>query len=593
MFVILSKDIISLDKFKNIATQLGGECVDFKKLDKFFEFISANHVDCIFIDYDDENIELFDIVLQIRQYSTAVSAVLILISSIKDHFYIFKCIHSGCDDFFVKPVRDYSVLIAKVKTYLHQKVFYQENLILLEEQHLIIERYKLSKIIGYGQHSIVFLAEDITDDNKLVAIKEFPKDYLSDQQIEKIKQILNYLIENPLENYIKIIDYGIEESGFYIVEEYADGGNLNNVFKPHLLIPEDSVLKMLSDIIDGLFELERLNYSHLALKPGNILKVNQKYKISDFGIIELLSLEEPENIIYLTDPAYAAPELFTDDMMPDVMSDIYSLGVILYQLLSGDNPFIAKNKKLSMYKQIHLKPVSLLEFNIPYSMELLILVQKMLEKSPKLRPQLEDIKNSVDFLLKNKDGKKLHSLSFLCNKPALLKQFDDLITHDIPRKKTDFNNEELEEKRKEARRKRKQNKQSKSKLFMLYALSGLLVIAILLLLSNLNLSFFKKDKSIKGSNEYAGAPSVLKCIACGEVAVQKVIDIQTNKCTKCGGKVWYAYKCNECGDIFTWDFDQLRRRVKRQPEKAEMLFVCPNCHSNHFHQILPDYKKSH
>ncbi len=213
-----------------------------------------------------------------------------------------------------------------------------------------IGKYKLTYLIGIGGMGRVYLA-DRTDleAHQQVAIKIISAGYLTDvykKRFDRERKILSRL-NHP--HITRIYDGGISEEGTpFIVMEYVEGMPVTEYVTEEKLSLE-SRLELFTDLCEAVGYAHRNFVMHRDLKPGNIL-VNRHgiVKVIDFGIAKILEEEDSEEdltvmgYIPLT-PAYASPEQLTGGALT-VASDIYSLGVLLYQLVSGHKPFPGSTK---------------------------------------------------------------------------------------------------------------------------------------------------------------------------------------------------------------------------------------------------------
>src|SRR5262249_31398088 len=137
---------------------------------------------------------------------------------------------------------------------------------------------------------------------------------------------------------VPLYDYWRDPEGAYIVMRYLRGGALNNLMNGRQwTLPE--VNRVLSQLTGALALAHRFGVVHRDIKPENILldEDNNAY-LADFGIAQILSKSQSDDMAGMGSPAYAAPEQVVGGIT-SLQSDIYSLGVILYELLTGQHPF--------------------------------------------------------------------------------------------------------------------------------------------------------------------------------------------------------------------------------------------------------------
>ncbi len=200
--------------------------------------------------------------------------------------------------------------------------------------------YETLKVIGSGAHAIVHLARDSTT-GELYAIKEFLGGGRAAQLFFRELASLTTL-QHP--NVVRCVDliYGQGNTRNKLVLEYAAGGSLRDILNQQTSLPVTEAVQVIRDVAAGLAYAHSRQILHRDLKPENILVFpdpttgTNRYKIADLGIANHLAnvfdQQKPNG-----SPAYMAPEQFYD--FSTYVSDLYSLGVIFYELLTGDRPF--------------------------------------------------------------------------------------------------------------------------------------------------------------------------------------------------------------------------------------------------------------
>lgn len=248
-----------------------------------------------------------------------------------------------------------------------------------------IRDYRLVKFLGRGQFGEVWLAEKLVEfsDNGL----EYALKFLYDTSgqgvdISKVKEEVNTSIKvSGQQNINRIFEAFVEKGYYVIVSDYADNGSLSEwLFKNANKAPSiEKAVEMMRGILNGLHNLHSKSVVHRDLKPENILLHGEEPRISDFGTSRIInSLSRTNNLG--GSPLYMSPESFLQSKKPCV--DIWSAGVIFYQLLSGKLPFIADNPSALM-KVIETEEPFPLSEEIPF--ELKKVIEKALQKDPSKR----------------------------------------------------------------------------------------------------------------------------------------------------------------------------------------------------------------
>ncbi|TES90808.1 MAG: hypothetical protein E3J88_03590 [Anaerolineales bacterium] len=206
-----------------------------------------------------------------------------------------------------------------------------------------IEHFEIKSEIGRGGMATVYLAHDPRFDRD-VAIKLLPREFLHDPQFKirferEAKTIAK--LEHPA--IVPVYDYGEIDGQPYLVMRYMQGGSLENRLEKGPL-SVDEILKIIERIASALSEAHAQRVIHRDLKPGNILfDTRGDAYLSDFGIAKLqeASARITGSAIIGT-PAYMSPEQVHGEEEIDGRSDVYALGIILYEMLTGQKPFKAE-----------------------------------------------------------------------------------------------------------------------------------------------------------------------------------------------------------------------------------------------------------
>jgi serine/threonine protein kinase len=205
-----------------------------------------------------------------------------------------------------------------------------------------IERYEIQREIGRGGMAIVYLARD-PERARAVAIKVLPREFMFSPKFRaRFEREAKVMTSLQIPGIVPVYDFGEYEGQSYLVMQYMVGGGLNErlLGGPLSLAESSDILNYISPALD---EAHRRKMIHRDLKPGNILfdEANRAY-LADFGVVKLT---EGQSITITTQggivgtPAYMSPEQVMGKDELDGRSDVYALGVILYQMLSGHVPY--------------------------------------------------------------------------------------------------------------------------------------------------------------------------------------------------------------------------------------------------------------
>ena len=540
----------------------------------------------------------------IRQLPNGITVPIIIVSADDSQDSILKFLAAGANDYLLKPISE-PVLVAKLKNFLKTSSLHKSEFEMVREHATIADRYKIQKVLGYGAHSVVFLADDL-EKKKNVAVKFLNKQAFSSKLIKPITELVRKLKEAKLENVIKVYDFGQYSENIYIVLEYAEDGDLAAMLKQQGRLDEQTIIKAGFDISHALLSMHHHNILHLDLKPENIMIDKGIYKLSDFGIVtKNASTTMALNSEIWGTPAYSSPEALIDNGNISVRSDIYSLGIILYEGLTGDNPFLADKPAVSMFRQLNLSPPPLLGMCGLFSVELSVLIDSMLAKEPELRPGPDELVQCFRYMVKCLENNAKNKLTYL-EKTAM--SLEDTKSFGHPTEQKETINEAIDNFSKAAKvdlpaktkpapgQKAKpvvsfsrRSTGGRLKSMALKAITALIVFFAIYALTVLIVSAFSgSDKSVYDFN---GIPSVVECESCGDIEVKPVINIDDCHCEKCGGHEWFALRCRKCGKIFPLNENILAEKEAALGDDAteeDNLIKCPFCGSSDYLEIEPE-----
>lgn len=193
-------------------------------------------------------------------------------------------------------------------------------------------------------------------------------------------------------NIIKYYESFIENEELHIVMSYSNDGDLSNKIekraKIHCPFDENKIWDVLIQVTEGLDYIHSHRILHRDIKSGNIfLDKNGDVKIGDFGLGRVLGSKSNYANTVVGTPLYFSPEV-CEEQKYDEKSDIWSFGVLLYEMCALEPPFIANNQLALAKKIVNVEPKPLPNY---YSSEIRFLIMKMLEKNPEKRPDTKQI----------------------------------------------------------------------------------------------------------------------------------------------------------------------------------------------------------
>ena len=203
-----------------------------------------------------------------------------------------------------------------------------------------IRNFQIKDLIATGGMAAVYKAVQVSLDRD-VAVKILHQHLAQDEKfIKRFEREAKSAAALKHENIVDIIDYGLEDGKYFIAMEYVDGRSLKSLLEELREIPVGISLKIVSDVLSGLEYAHKKGVIHRDIKPGNILiSFEGRAKIADFGLAkakEQSSLTVTGALIGT--PAYMSPEQAVGKKV-DQQSDLFSLGIVLYEMLTGSQPF--------------------------------------------------------------------------------------------------------------------------------------------------------------------------------------------------------------------------------------------------------------
>lgn len=260
------------------------------------------------------------------------------------------------------------------------------------ETELIGSRYQVERMLGTGGMADVYLARDLNLQRQ-VAIKVLRADFARDPAfrvrfLQEARSAAN--LSHP--NIVTVYDFGQETDSLYIVMEYIEGTDLKTLIKRRSALDQPTALQIMEQVCDGVGYAHRAGLVHCDLKPHNILVSNsERAKITDFGIARALATVRPDEDreVVWGSPLYFSPEQAAG-AAPSPASDVYSLGIVLYEMLTGRLPFEAADTQTlaELHQLAPVMPPSQFDASIPPALDQIIL--KVLSKEPAARYRTAD-----------------------------------------------------------------------------------------------------------------------------------------------------------------------------------------------------------
>ncbi len=259
------------------------------------------------------------------------------------------------------------------------------------------QRYELLERVGGGGMADVYKAQDRLLDRP-VAVKILHAQFQSDEEfIEKFHREAQAAARLSHPNIVNIYDVGASGDDHYIVMEYVPGRTLKELIQQRGHLAPEEALTITGEIAEALAHAHANGLVHCDIKPHNILMMNgQTAKVADFGIARAVT----ESTMTYSGNVIGSVHYFSPEQAKGTMitpkSDVYSLGVVLYEMLTGELPFTGENPVSIAMKHLQDEPtpVRRIDPDIPPVVE--ALVSRMMAKDPAMRPSSEEVVHEVE-----------------------------------------------------------------------------------------------------------------------------------------------------------------------------------------------------
>jgi serine/threonine protein kinase len=262
----------------------------------------------------------------------------------------------------------------------------------MQEGTLLNNRYQLLQRVGSGGMAEVFRARDSMLE-RYVAIKVLRADYSENQSFQnRFRQEARAAANLSHPNIVTVHDFGLDRGQLFIVMEHVPGSDLKTLLRQRGRFSIEEAIPLMVQACAGIGYAHRAGLVHCDVKPHNMLVTpDKRLKVTDFGIARALATIHPEerSEVVWGSPQYFSPEQAAGEP-PSPASDVYSLGVVLYELLTGSLPFNAATPAELARMHLDAQPYPIREYlpEIPEALEQIS--EKVLSKEPSARYRTAD-----------------------------------------------------------------------------------------------------------------------------------------------------------------------------------------------------------
>ena len=243
---------------------------------------------------------------------------------------------------------------------------------------VINDRYEIHKRVGRGGMADVFLAKDLLLDRQVAIKILFPEFAIDPNFVERFRREAQAAANLSHPNIVNVYDWGKYEGTYFIAMEYVQGRTLAEILKTNNQLTPKQAAEIASEVAAALGFAHEAGLAHRDIKPANILiGSNGQVKVADFGIARAMNSATESNLTQagsvMGTASYFSPEQ-AQGAQPDPRSDLYSVGIVMYEMVAGKPPFTGENPVAIAYKQVHDQPTPLNKIvqGIPRPLEAII-----------------------------------------------------------------------------------------------------------------------------------------------------------------------------------------------------------------------------
>ncbi|MGD8397632.1 MAG: protein kinase, partial [Anaerolineae bacterium] len=250
------------------------------------------------------------------------------------------------------------------------------------------DKYKVYDKVGSGGFATVYVGRNLQT-NEIVAIKVLGAQFVQEARyVERFRREAGLAERLQHPNIVRMLDHGIDDGDHFLVMEFVQGLTLDEILKRRGTLSVDETLYYVKQVCAGLDAAHRAGVVHRDIKPANLMiSSDGRVKIMDFGIARLDSMVGlTQSGMFMGTPRYISPEM-AQGRQADIRSDLYALGLLTYEMLSGAPPFDADNPWAVMRMQIETEALPLTGVRSDIPDWLASIIRRAIAKDPARRFQ--------------------------------------------------------------------------------------------------------------------------------------------------------------------------------------------------------------
>ncbi len=370
------------------------------------DLIAAQPIDLILLDIEMPGMSGLDVLREVRKTRTGLQLPILMATARTDSADVVEALEAGANDYVVKPL-DFPVVLARVEAQLRLRPVSAPGAGVSADAEtgpgtLLAGKYRLGSLIGSGSFGSVYrarhvdLAHEVAVKVLLTAARNSPEALARFQR----EGIAACRVKHP--NAVAVTDFGVTAGGAaFLVMELLEGQSLQDEMNRVGRFAAPRCAEILTPLCAALAEAHAAGIVHRDVKPANVFLQRTSHgetvKVLDFGIAKMADEDARAGNLtveggILGTPAYMAPERFRGEAI-DSASDVYSVGVLLYQMLAGRLPFSGPDSDLMAIVMMHLhrEPPPLCEADPEIAPEIDRIVMSALRKDPRQRPAIASL----------------------------------------------------------------------------------------------------------------------------------------------------------------------------------------------------------